>query len=90
MPKTIPGVELRDIVADDVDRVLFHYSKDPDTDEDVVTAIVGYDWVEDVTEEKYEDRRYDTIVPDGALKNQLLALREDTIVPVLLNADGYS
>jgi len=88
MPKTIPGVTLRDIVADDVDRVLFHYSKD-DEDNDVITAIVGYDWISDA-EEHYEDRRYDTIVPDGALKNQLLALREDTIVPVLLNADGYS
>jgi len=89
MPKHIPGVELRDIVADDVDRVLFHYSKDEE-DNDVITAIVGYDWIEAVTEEKYEDRRYDTIVPDGALKNQLLALREDTIVPVLLAEDGYS
>jgi hypothetical protein len=89
MPKTIPGVLLRDIVADDVDRVIFLYSKD-DQDNDVVTSIVGYDWVEAVTEEKYEDRRYDTIVPDGTLKTQLLALREDTIVPVLLNADGYS
>lgn len=88
MPKTIPGTVLRDIVADDVDRVLFHYSKDDD-DNDVITAIVGYDWITDA-EEHYEDRRFDTIVPDGALKNQLLALREDTIVPVLLNADGYS
>ena len=88
MPKTIPGVTLRDIAADDVDRIIFIYSKD-EQDDDVVTAIVGYDWITDA-EEHYEDRRFDTVVPNGALKNQLLALREDTVVPVLLNADEYS
>jgi hypothetical protein len=93
MPKTIPGVTLRDIIDDDVDRLMFIFSKDPDTDADVVTAIVGYDWV-DENEVVFDDARRQALdlpdLPDGALKANILAIREDQVVPYLLNVDGYS
>jgi hypothetical protein len=69
---------------------MFIFSKDPDTDADVVTAIVGYDWV-DENEVVFDDARRQALdLPDGALKANILAIREDQVVPYLLNVDGYS
>lgn len=89
MPKQISAVTLRDIVPDDVDRLMFIFSKDEE-DNQVVTAVVGYDWVDD-QEVVYDDnRRQQLDLPDGALKNDILAIRQDRVVPYLLNVDGYS
>ncbi len=90
MPKSIPGVTLRDPEADDVKRIVFVYKKDEISGDDVIEASVAYQLVDDgaVVFDAYKS--FGKELSAGALFNDLIALRSGKVVNAIFAEEGFS